>query len=169
MPVRYFAYGSNMAEAVMSEKCPRHRLVGIARLPGHRLMFNRRSIRTGTGVADVVPAEGEDMWGVLYELADEDLAALDLKEGHDWAYVRVRLEVECDGTRSLAITYVVKDKEPAEVEPSREYFEGIVAAARQRGLPPDYVECLISASRPWRADSSNEACQQSGGQSGPLG
>jgi cation transport regulator ChaC len=141
--VRYFAYGSNMAESVMAEKCPRHRLIGVARLPGHRLMFNRRSIRTGTGVADVVPAAGEEVWGVLYELADDDLAALDQKEGHDWAYLREPLEVECDGTPSRAITYVVRDKEPAEVEPSREYFEGIVAAARERGLPRTYVDALL--------------------------
>jgi len=144
MAVRYFAYGSNMAEALMMEHCPGHRLLGTACLRGHRLMFNRRSIRTGSGVADVVPADGEDVWGVLYELEDEELEVLDLKEGHDWAYVRVQLEVEHGGVREPALTYVVKEKEPAEVEPSQEYLAGILAAARMRGLPAAYIERLAS-------------------------
>jgi gamma-glutamylcyclotransferase len=142
--VKYFAYGSNMAEAVMTERSRRHRFLGIARLPDHRLMFNRRSVRTGSGVADVVPAAGESVWGVLYELDDAGLAALDRKEGYDWAYVREPLAVELtsDGSRQPAVTYTVKEKEPAEVEPSTEYLEGIIAAAAERGLPVAYIDGL---------------------------
>jgi cation transport regulator ChaC len=142
--VKYFAYGSNMAEAVMTERSSRHRFLGVARLPEHRLMFNRRSVRTGSGVADVVPAAGESVWGVLYELDDPGLAALDSKEGYDWAYVREPLDVELvsDGSRQPAVTYTVKEKEPAEVEPSTEYLEGIISAATERGLPAAYIDGL---------------------------
>jgi gamma-glutamylcyclotransferase len=142
--VKYFAYGSNMAEAVMTERSRRHRFLGVARLPDHRLMFNRRSIRTGSGVADVVPASGESVWGVLYELDDAGLAALDRKEGHDWAYVREPLVVElsADGSRQPAVTYTVKEKEPVEVEPSADYLEGIISAASERGLPAAYIDSL---------------------------
>ena len=144
MAVKYFAYGSNMAEAVMTERSRRHRFLGVARLPDHRLMFNRRSIRTGSGVADVVPASGESVWGVLYELDDAGLAALDRKEGHDWAYVREPLVVElsADGSRQRAVTYTVKEKEPVEVEPSADYLEGIISAASERGLPAAYIDSL---------------------------
>jgi hypothetical protein len=54
--------------------------LGAARLADHRLAFTRRSVKTGTGVADIVPAPGETVWGALYELGDGELAAIDRKE-----------------------------------------------------------------------------------------
>jgi len=35
--------------------------------------------------ADIVWAPGEQVWGVLYEIAEDELAAIDRKEGYDWA------------------------------------------------------------------------------------
>ena len=60
---------------------------------GHRLAFTRKSIKTRTGGADIVQAPGETVWGVLYKINDSELAAIDRKEGHDWAYMRVVLPV----------------------------------------------------------------------------
>jgi gamma-glutamylcyclotransferase (GGCT)/AIG2-like uncharacterized protein YtfP len=144
MAVKYFAYGSNMADAVMAEKCPGYRFLGVARLPDHRLMFNRRSVRTGTGVADVAPSDGAEVWGALYEIDDACLASLDRKEGNDWAYTREALPVELasDGKRQRAVTYIVRDKEPVEVVPSTAYLDGIVSAAKERGLPARYIDSL---------------------------
>jgi gamma-glutamyl AIG2-like cyclotransferase len=69
---RYFAYGSNMAESVMAAHCSGHRYLGPADLPEHRLAFTRRSVRTLTGVADIVRADGQSVWGALYELDESD-------------------------------------------------------------------------------------------------
>lgn len=65
MAMEYFAYGSNMDEEVMQACCPAHRFFGAARLDDHRLAFTRRSVRTETGVAYVVPDTGQAVWGVL--------------------------------------------------------------------------------------------------------
>jgi gamma-glutamylcyclotransferase len=144
MAVKYFAYGSNMSQTVMGANCRGHRFLGVARLADHRLMFNRRSIRTGTGVADVVPAKGTSVWGALYELDDEDLPAIDRKEGYDWAYTREPLAVQLcdDGSEHLGLTYTVRAKERAEVCPSREYLSGLINAARELRLPEDYLQFL---------------------------
>jgi gamma-glutamylcyclotransferase len=144
--VAYFAYGANMAEAVMTAFCPGHRVLGAAELPGHRLAFTRRSIRTGSGVADVVPAAGCGVWGVLYELADGDLDALDRKEGNGWAYERVPVGVRLAGQAAAvrALTYRVCEPEPVEVTPSPEYLDGLIEAARARGLPASYSAQLES-------------------------
>jgi gamma-glutamylcyclotransferase len=144
MTVTYFAYGSNMAPDVVARLCPRHRYLGPARLDDHRLAFTRRSVRTGTGVADVVPAPGHTVWGALYEIGDDELAAIDRKEGYDWAYTRVTLPVRPagDGPERPAVVYTVAAKEPAEVPPSRQYLDRIIAAARERGLPVEYVTRL---------------------------
>jgi gamma-glutamylcyclotransferase (GGCT)/AIG2-like uncharacterized protein YtfP len=145
VPSYYFAYGSNMAESVMSGLVPEHRVVGRAELLDHRLAFTRRSIRTGSGVADVVPEPGATVWGTLYELGAGAFAALDRKEGAGWAYERVPVQVRLEGeTGSVAAeTYRVAHPEPREVTPCREYVEGLVGAARARGLPEAYVADLV--------------------------
>jgi gamma-glutamylcyclotransferase (GGCT)/AIG2-like uncharacterized protein YtfP len=153
--VVYFAYGANMAPTVMDEHCPGHVAVGIAELAGHRFAFTRRSVRTGTGVADVVADPHSSVWGVLYEI--EELAALDAKEGAGWAYDRCDVTVLVDGAARSAITYKVQQPEPAEVAPSDEYVAGILGAARQRELPAAYIEELeeiIRRARTGRASSS---------------
>jgi gamma-glutamylcyclotransferase (GGCT)/AIG2-like uncharacterized protein YtfP len=145
--VRYFAYASNMAERVMNELCPGHRCLGAAELPEYRLAFTRRSIRTNTGVADVVHAPGHSVWGVLYELDEAMLAAIDAKEGNGWAYQRREVRVRADAAGPLleAQTYAVIAPEEVEVAPSLEYLQGVLDAAELRGLPEDYVAALAGA------------------------
>jgi gamma-glutamylcyclotransferase len=130
-----FAYGSNMASAEMDAWCPEHRYLGLARLDGFRVELRRRSIRWGGGAADIVPAPGERVWGVLYEVADEELDRLDEKEGEGFAYRRRAVEVEYEGERRAAVAYEVINKEPEQVEATPEYLALLRAAARERGLP----------------------------------
>lgn len=147
MAVYYFAYGSNLAPNVMARLCPEHRFLGVARLNGYRIAFTRRSVRTGTGVADIVAEPGSTVWGVLYEISDEDVAILDRKEGHGWAYMRelftVRLE---SGAEQQAVAYTVRNKESSPVRPSRAYLSGLVNAAHERELPASYIRHL----EPWQ-------------------
>jgi gamma-glutamylcyclotransferase (GGCT)/AIG2-like uncharacterized protein YtfP len=92
----------------------------------------------------VVPAPGGSVWGVLYKLGDGDLEALDGKEGDGWAYERVPVMVRlaAEGPPVSAVTYRVREPEPAEVTPSTEYLAGLIAAAHARGLPPAYTADL---------------------------
>lgn len=141
MTVTYFAYGSNMAPAVMARLCPQHHYLGVARLANHRLAFTRRSRKTGTGVADVVESPGDAVWGTVYEIADRDMRSIDRKEGYGWAYTKVMLPVKlsADSSERTAVIYTVASKEPAEIPPSREYLDRMITAAHARGLPDGYV------------------------------
>lgn len=144
----YFAYGSNMAASVIGAEGLRPRVLGRARLPGHRLAFTRRSVRTGTGVADLVPDDRGTAWGVLYSLAAEDLAVLDRKEGAGWAYERTLLEVITDdGARHHAVAYTVIDRSAQPITPSPDYLRGLIEAGRERGLPEDYLAAVERAAR----------------------
>lgn len=142
--ISYFAYGSNMAPEVIARLCPGYRYVGVAHLPDHRLAFTRRSVKTGSGVADIVYAPGQAVWGVLYEIDHAGLTAIDRKEGYDWAYTRVSVPVllEPDDSELTAHVYTVRYKEPTEIAPSRQYLDRLIAAARGRGLPDPYIERL---------------------------
>jgi gamma-glutamylcyclotransferase (GGCT)/AIG2-like uncharacterized protein YtfP len=133
--VLYFAYGSNMA----SDQLPDARFVGVARLDGYRLALTRRSIRWQAGVLDIVPSPGEAVWGALYELPEEGLEQLDAREGAGFAYRRIEAKLAC-GRRAVA--YEVIEKEPRGVPPAPEYAALVLAGARERGLPDEWLREL---------------------------
>jgi gamma-glutamylcyclotransferase len=142
---RYFAYGSNLSPRIIEAWCPAARYLGPARLDGFRLAFLRRSQRWRAGAADVVPAAGHAVWGALYAVSPADLEALDRKEfvAHS-GYRRREVEVELDGRRVGAATYEVVDKARDELTPRREYLELMLAGARERGLPDEWIAELRS-------------------------
>jgi gamma-glutamylcyclotransferase (GGCT)/AIG2-like uncharacterized protein YtfP len=131
-----------MASAEIDTWCPEARFLGVGRLDGYRLAFTRRSIRWGAGVVDVVPSEGESVWGALYELPGIGLEALDAKEGAGFAYRRMEVEPLLEGKPTRAVAYEVIDKEPVEVPSSPEYAALLIEGARERGLPEPYLQSL---------------------------
>lgn len=138
MTVPYFAYGSNMGLTALSARCPSARQLGVARVEGFRLGFTRRSERRGGGVADLVPAPGRVVWGVLFDVGDE-LELLDGYEGVPTAYQRELWKVTTpEGAIVEAWVYVVLQK-AAETLPSREYWELLLEGAREAGLSDEYV------------------------------
>lgn len=140
--MKYFAYGSNMSSEEMRAWCPSAQFVAAARLPHHRLDFTRYSRKREGGVADIVPARGQEVWGVLYELDAGDLAALDRKEGVPAAYTRAFVDVApVSGEPARVLTYTVVEKGRTEA-PSREYLEIMLRGARERDLPGSYVRTL---------------------------
>jgi cation transport regulator ChaC len=62
----YFAYGSNLSKEQMEERIGSSREARVAWLTGYRLVFNKRSKKDGTGKANIVPAAGATVWGVVY-------------------------------------------------------------------------------------------------------
>ena len=149
----YFAYGSNLDPEQMRSRCPGSRPAGLAVLHDHRLTFPLFSARWNGGAAGVAHAHGESVWGMVYELTDADLAALDGFEGwkgpgdHHNLYDRDLITVELvrpdDGSvprRVRATTYFARPLKPA--PPSRRYLDTILRGARHHRLPADYIERL---------------------------
>jgi len=144
MAVKYFAYGSNMSPTVMTRVCPTHKVLGAAKLIDQRLAFTRRSVKSGSGVADIVPAPSMAVWGVVYEVDEKEISSLDKKEGVGFAYARQEIEVVLASKRiKRAITYSVVSKESKEVPPSPEYL-GLLLD----GL--DNTNCRRITSTSWR-------------------
>lgn len=152
--MKYFAYGSNMAGPVMDAACAEHRFIGPARLSGYRFAFMRRSVRTGTGVADILPDPEAGVWGALYELERERMGALDAKETLGTAYEHLDVVVQTgDGTSHAAMAYSVIAKEPVEVRPSLAYVQGLLQGAGERSLPEDYLAWLQALVREWELET----------------
>jgi gamma-glutamylcyclotransferase len=146
MRVLYFAYGSNLLQSRMKERCPSAELVCRARLPSRRLAFSRRS-KDGHGVADVVEDPRYDVWGGVYRIADQDVPGLDRAEGvRLGAYERTHLTAVADPgeVRIEVEVYVVPAdrKHPVGYPTSCEYKAMIVEGARAWNLPAQYMEDL---------------------------
>jgi hypothetical protein len=131
----HFAYGSNMSRALMGQRCPGAQALGPARLDGWRFMIMR------AGYASIVPASGNAVHGILWQLSPRDLAALNAYENLERGlYVRRVLPVLLDERRRAALVYVAPGRATGRPQPG--YQELVVASARDWGLPDNYVAAL---------------------------
>lgn len=143
MTLPYFAYGSNLSADHWASWCAARGLSGAALvplerawLPDHTLAFNYFSQAHQAGAANVMPAPGQLVPGVLFSATPEAWAALDRKEGHPHTYARTERTVLLDGGREArAITYVVTEaKQRPFTAPTAAYLERIRAGYRDWGL-----------------------------------
>ncbi len=149
----YFAFGSNLDPDQMRARCPGHRVVGMAVLRDHRLVFPLYSETWGGGVASVQLAHTQSVWGIVYDVDEADLANLDRHEGfrgpgdqhnvYDREQVYVELTRPDDGTfqrRLRAAIYLARPSNPS--PPSRRYLDAILKGARAHRLPDEYLHAL---------------------------
>jgi len=142
-PVWYFAYGSNMNERLFRERRHMEWLEArVGRLHGYRLAFTvSGGMRPGLSApANIVAAPGSVVHGVLYLLPLNKFARLDNSEGRQYGYLWTKAE-DSAGQRLPVVTYQVLHAAP-EGRPGLGYLNLIREAARQRGLPKDYVDFL---------------------------
>ncbi|MCH7543591.1 MAG: gamma-glutamylcyclotransferase [Proteobacteria bacterium] len=142
-PVWYFAYGSNMNERLFRER--RHMTpieTRIGRLTNHRLCFTiGGGMRPGRSApANIADDPGGTVLGVLYLLTLRKFVRLDASEGRNYAYLWTGIE-DAAGNIVPAVTFKVPAAAP-EGRPSLAYLNLLREAARQRGLPADYVAFL---------------------------
>ncbi len=144
----YFAYGSNMLPEQMRKRLKREiEPVGIAKLEGYRFGYFGHSKNWDLrGTADIVPARPTDaVYGVAYEMTDDDIALLDSFERR---YKRVAVMLVIDGCEREGFAYVIKrdGSNPMpedENEPSDAYRQQCAAAARTMGLDETYIRTYI--------------------------
>ena len=131
MTFLYFAYGSNMlTERLCADKrCVSARALGVAYADGHKLEFSKLS-KDGSGKGALVRSEGARAYGVLFEIDDGDLRALDREEGRGYGYERKEdFVVRFADTAELvtAKTYLATRHDPS-LRPFDWYLALIVAA-----------------------------------------
>jgi hypothetical protein len=140
----YFAYGSNMDQAQMTQRCPSAMLIGPAALPGHRLVFNRSGTYRPGGVANLQPSPGHRVYGTLWKLSADDLCRLDDTEDPR-AYHRSTLTVHSLTGQPYPGTHVyaaIPDRDDG--APDAQYLELLITAGRAAGLPPEYLQELTA-------------------------
>lgn len=124
--ILYFAYGANMDRAAMAVRCPASRPLGVATLTGWRLAVMRE------GWLTVTQAAGVSTLGVLWELAEADVPALDAYEDVGaGTYTKEILPVSAE-REIAALVYVGANAGPGVAR--ADYLATVRAAARGWGL-----------------------------------
>jgi gamma-glutamylcyclotransferase (GGCT)/AIG2-like uncharacterized protein YtfP len=131
--MKYFAYGSNMNPAVLAKK--RVEVAGrcAATLEGYALRFEKRSLRPllpeNIGFANIVPARGKHVEGVLYDIPDESLTRLDDSERCPKHYERIAVVVTTASGHMDCFAYRARpDKTAKGLIPSLNYVSHMLAA-----------------------------------------
>jgi hypothetical protein len=131
----YFAYGSNLDETQMRERCPTARRGLRAVLPDHALSFGGFSHRWGGAVASVLRAPGARVHGLLYAIGAEDIAALDRFEGHPFAYERVQRIVVDENCRRRRVFLYLQPEDTFEFwQPAPDYYAVLRSAYAKLGF-----------------------------------
>lgn len=132
----YFAYGSNLSQVQMQNRCPDSQYIGFGRLPGYQWFIYDR------GYANIKPSQDDYVLGVIYHLSPEDEAKLDVYENvHKNAYAKHNLGVHTTGGLLDCLVYIDPVTSPG--KPRGEYIERMNRGIKCAGLPDDYILTYI--------------------------
>ena len=156
----YFAYAANMER----KRLELHRAMRLLEarkgtLENYRLVFNKvSSIRPTTGCANIVPAAGFRVRGILYKIRDSDISRLDIFEGvgSDQCH-RERVLVKAEDNDLIEAEVYIADQVDDDLAPSIEYLDAVVKAARESGLDEEYIEETLLASCPDQGRGPSES------------
>lgn len=111
------------------------------------------SVNRGCGVADILRDEAKDVWGVVYELPENELKNLDKDESFRPGrpddqnnYTRENHYVWCEGDakRALLVSLYPGHPQSNPPLPNSDYKNLIVKGAKHWQLPADYIQELES-------------------------
>ena len=149
----------------MQRRCQTARFVCVARLPDYRFAIARHSRLRHCGTANIFLETGCEVWGVVYDVCDRDLATLD---GFEDGYRRDKVFVydrNDPSTRAPALagdsrsgfrpTGVVEGATslPVGLHGNRPIETLVYIAPREVGVPlpnAEYKQLLLAGARHWR-------------------
>ena len=134
----YFAYGANMDFEKMNERCSDAILISSCVLEGYRFIINNY------GVASILKDPASKVYGLLWEISQDDEDLLDFFEGvkGGW-YSKENVSVLIDGyCENNVLVYIASNNTPG--QPIEDYFLNIIDNAMKHEFPNAYVDYLTS-------------------------
>jgi gamma-glutamylcyclotransferase len=139
--MKFFVYADSLNPTQLKKRAPEHQYVCKAYLPDHAIQFSRWSSQWRCGLASVAPSSGEQVWGIVLDITDEDLKGLDEFDG----------EVPQGAFRHLPVTVVSEEGEKMQVtthaatpigkfKPKEHYLEWVIKGAIHWKLPDECIE-----------------------------
>ncbi len=139
---QYFAYGRNL-----NRKCLNSRKVthvhdwSTGQLHGYRFVYNKMS-SDGSAKGNIQRENGASVWGVCYELDEEDYRRLVKTER---GYNQVEVFVEREGAGPVICRTFVSGS-LTHAAPLAEYIREVVQGAQESQLPDAYITEFLEAS-----------------------
>jgi gamma-glutamylcyclotransferase (GGCT)/AIG2-like uncharacterized protein YtfP len=125
----------------MQRRCPSAQFVCVARLVNYEFGITRHSRLRDCGTANVFPAQGKEVCGIVYDVNEADLVTLDSFED---GYRRELRPVYAlgDGAQPLVVLIYVAEIETNVPRSNAEYKSLILEGARHWKLPATYLALL---------------------------
>lgn len=139
--MRFFIYADNLNPTQLKRRAPEHQFLFKAYLPDHTIGFPRFSSQWRCGLASVLPSQGERVWGVVFELTDEDVKILDQFDGEvpDGSYRHLEANVFTeDDQKELVTTHVAQSI--GKFKAKDHYLDFVVKGVKHWELPDECLE-----------------------------
>lgn len=154
--IKIFAYGSNLNNYDFASYCKNNfqitnyelRRLGLGKLFGYNLSWSHFSKRRDCGVLNIIEEENKEVWGVVFEVTDEQLAILDKKEGHPNVYKREKVTVIDENENQILAEAYIADLcvETLQFFPNTDYLNIVVEGMKMQNLPEEYILDFIDKS-----------------------
>jgi gamma-glutamylcyclotransferase (GGCT)/AIG2-like uncharacterized protein YtfP len=143
IPMLHFAYGSNLSAKFLRQHCPTAIFQMKAELPNFRITFPFYSQKRQGGISSIIPAPGELIRGVLYEISQKEMEELDVVESVPQGfYIRETYLVLAEDKRWHSADLYRCAKPTGPYAPARNYVELMFEGAEEHQLDPNYVKEL---------------------------
>lgn len=121
----------------MQRRCPSSRFVCVGKLSDYRFAIARHSRLRDCGTANIFCEKGSEVWGIVYEVDDQDLNTLDSFED-GYRRENVRVFGGGDSQRPVEVLVYIAEKEDPVPLPNREYKRLMVEGAKHWNVPESY-------------------------------
>lgn len=134
-----FTYSSTMSHKEFFALCPGADFIGPAELSGYMLMFDGYSPARKGAIANIESSGEDEVWGGLFEISEDHLAALDAHIGYPRFSNRTLMKVKSASLGKKVDAWVYHHESLAEGMPSHDYIKTLLDGARDCRLPAAYV------------------------------
>lgn len=138
----YIAYGSNLNQQQMAERCPTAKIVGASTLTDQRLLFRGPN---GGAVATVENSKGGSVPVLLWEITEADEAALDRYEGWPILYRKEKIKLRYAGKTVEAMIYIMNEGRPLG-QPGIYYYSVILGGYNAAGFDAEILKQAVADS-----------------------
>ena len=139
----YIAYGSNMSEAQMAQRCPDATLAGTGRVNGYELLF--KGSLTGC-YATIEKKADAFVPVVLWRISAADERRLDAYEGFPRFYYKKEVEVETDDGTVRGLVYIMHEDRRFGI-PETWYYQNMERDYRKFGFELSILRKGLTESR----------------------
>jgi len=123
----------------MKQRCPSSKFIKRVYLESHKFVYDGYSSTRKGAVANVIEQKDGVVLGVLFEINEDNLAALDCYEGYPSSYNRKFVIVKDEEENNIEVVVYYRIGESIG-KPSHEYRQIVIDGARDCNLPEEYIK-----------------------------